>query len=245
MKHPSLCHLIRTVLLLSCVGVSFGQQDEWCPLLPVDTTLVWHSIPGVVPEHTMTYDPLVAEIIRATNLDSLVSYVRILSGEDSVIVGGTNVLIRNRRSQEGSDLAADYLKQKLESFSLEVHDQKYSTTGRNIYATQMGYLYPEKQYIICAHYDAVADYCADDNASGVAAVLETARILSQYDPAYTVVYALWDEEELGLVGSRYYASQAVSYRAQIEAVLDMDMLGWDGNSDHRADIHTRNTAKFK
>jgi len=56
---------------------------------------------------------------------------------------------------------------------------------------QEGYLYPEKQFIICAHYDAVDVYCADDNATGVAAVIEAARILSQYNFKYTLIYALW------------------------------------------------------
>ncbi|MEZ5021948.1 MAG: hypothetical protein R2728_01575 [Chitinophagales bacterium] len=37
--------------------------------------------------------------------------------------------------------------------------------GRNIYATQLGSVNPDSIYIICGHYDAVNNYCADDNAS--------------------------------------------------------------------------------
>ncbi len=40
---------------------------------------------------------------------------------------------------------------KLEGYELEVHDQIYDEKGRNIFGIQPGYLYPEKQYIICAH----------------------------------------------------------------------------------------------
>jgi len=55
----------------------------------VDLSQIWHSTPGVIPENDMAFDPIVADIINQTNLDSLVSYVRILSGEDSVWVGNT------------------------------------------------------------------------------------------------------------------------------------------------------------
>ena len=65
--------------------------------------------------------------------------------------------------------------------------------------------YIDDIYIICAHYDSVTTYCADDNASSVAAVIEAARILSGECFDFTIVYALWDQEEIGLVGSEYYA----------------------------------------
>jgi hypothetical protein len=168
--------------------------------------------------------------------------VRILSGEDSVWVGSSEVRIQHRISDLGNDLAADYIKQQLKTYNLTVSDQIYSASGRNIYAIQPGLIYPEKQYIICAHYDAVDNYCADDNASGVAAVLEAARILSQYYFKYTLVYALWDEEEIGFLGSQYFASQAHSNQADIMGVVNIDMIGWDGNEDGLFDIHTNNIA---
>ena len=193
--------------------------------------------------HSQTYDPLIEDLINQTNLDSLVSFVRILSGEDSVMIGGTKVVIHHRISNVNNDLAADYIKQKLEGYGLETYDQiYYSTYGRNIYAVQPGILYPDEQYIICAHYDAVDFYCADDNASGVAGVLEAARILSKYELDYTLIYALWDEEEIGLYGSGYYADQAFVNNDDILGVVNIDMAGWDSNDDGLMDIHTRNIA---
>ena len=234
----------RFTIILSIVTIYSSvlwSQDYPRLLEEVDLTQVQQSVPGIVPENTIVYDPVVADIINQTNLDSLVSYVRILSGEDSVWIGNNRVLIRNRGGT-GGNLAASYIKQKLSSYNLEVYEQNYSSTGKNVYAVQEGYLYPEKQYIICAHYDAVDVYCADDNASGVAAVIEAARILSRYDFKYTLIYALWDEEEIGLIGSDYYASQVSSNQDQIQGVINLDMLGWDGNNDGLADVHTRNTA---
>jgi hypothetical protein len=231
--------IVLCILVLSSVLVQ--SQDYPRLLEKVDLSAVWHSTSGVIPENTLSYDPIVADILNQTNLDSLISFVRILSGEEAVWIGNSEVLIRNRGGT-GGDLAADYLIQKFESYNLEVYNQVYSSTGRNVYAVQEGYLYPEKQFIICAHYDAVDVYCADDNATGVAAVIEAARILSKYNFKYTLIYALWDEEEAGLVGSNYYASQASSNQDDIQGVLNMDMLAWDGNDDDLLDIHTQNTA---
>lgn len=78
---------------------------------------------------------------------------------------------------------------------------------------------------------------ADDNASGTAAVLEAARILSGYVSDYTIIYALWDEEEQGLIGSEYYAQQAYNNGDSILGVVNLDMISWDSNSDNIAEIH--------
>ena len=187
-----------------------------------------------------SYDPFIEELMNQTNLDSLVSYVRILSGEDSVTINDSTVLITHRVSSQGNDLAAEYIKEKLEDYGLEIYDQQYSSQGRNIYAIQRGTLYPEEYYIYCAHYDAVTNFCADDNASGVAGVLEAARILSDYQFEYSIIYALWDEEEVGLFGSSFYAAQADSNDMDIKGVLNFEMSGWDSNDDGLMDIHTRN-----
>jgi len=225
-------------LLILYSSIILGQE-KYQRLPNVDISQIWHS--ASIPEHNMQHDPQIDNIINQTNLDSLISFVRILSGEDSVWIAGTRVRIQHRISND-NDLAADYIKQKLESYNLDVYDQIFRADGRNVYAIQPGYLYPEKQYIICAHYDAVDDYGADDNASGVAAVLEAARILSPYDFNYTLVYALWDEEEIGFFGSQYYAAQASLNQSDIIGVLNIDMIGWDSNADGLSDIHSSNIA---
>ena len=83
---------------------------------------------------------------------------------------------------------------------------------------------------------------ADDNASGTAAVIEAARIFTQYNSKYTIIYALWDEEEQGLVGSAYYAQQAALAGDSIMGVINMDMIAYDSDNDSVGEIHIRNYA---
>jgi hypothetical protein len=192
-------------------------------------------------------DPQVQNIINQVNLDSLSKFVKELSGEVPVIINNQTDTIKSRhKNYPGNNLAADYIEQKLESYGLTVLNQVYSTTGRNVYAEQPGTEYPDQRYIICAHYD---DYPygpiapgADDNASGIATVLEAARLLSNYSSKYTIVYALWDEEEQGLHGSQNYVYQALNTNEDIQGVINIDMIGWDSDNDMKLWVNTIDTA---
>ena len=188
--------------------------------------------------------PVVQEIINQTNLDSLVHFVSELSGEVPTIIGGSPYTIVSRNKNNASNnMAANYIKEKLASYGLVTYDQWWSGTGRNVYGVQLGTQYPNKEYIICAHYDDMPSGTtapgADDNASGTAAVLEAARIFTQYSSKYTIIYALWDEEEQGLVGSNYYAQQAALAGDSIMGVINMDMTAYDSDNDNVVEIHVR------
>jgi len=111
-------------------------------------------------------------------------------------------------------------------------------------------------YIICAHYDAIgsrsskADLSrvgevpgrwdwmthpapgADDNGSGVAVVVESARILAAAEPfPWSIRFITWSGEELGLWGSRHYAAQARARGDHILGVLNFDMVGFNDLRD--------------
>ena len=147
-----------------------------------------------------SYGQTVQDIINEVDLNRLTLIINEFSGEQSTVVGGNTVTILNRQ-QANNDIAADYLVEKFQELdNITITDQAFNTNGRNIIATQIGKTNPDDIYIICAHYDTVANYCADDNATGTAAVLEIARILSTQCLDNTIVYALWDEEEIGLRG---------------------------------------------
>lgn len=66
-----------------------------------------------------------------------------------------------------------------------------------------------------------------DDASGTAAVLELARVMSQHEFDKTIVFAAFSAEEVGLQGSRAYATKAKEQKMAIEAVLNNDIIGSD------------------
>ncbi|MEO8933089.1 MAG: M28 family peptidase, partial [Xanthomarina sp.] len=174
-----------------------------------------------------SFGQTIQNLIDKVDVGRLELTVSEFSGEQTTFVNGTEVTIINREHQN-NDLAAQYIKQRLQQFdNLSIEEQNFNTTGKNIIATQIGKTNPENIYLVCAHYDSVADYCADDNATGTAAVLEIARILSTQCLENTIVYAFWDEEEIGLRGSKFYANQARIDNLNILGVLNMDMVGYD------------------
>ncbi|WP_159022626.1 M28 family peptidase [Formosa sp. L2A11] len=188
-----------------------------------------------------SYSQTVTDIINAVNLDSLSLTVKEFSGEIATVVGGNTVTLLNRK-YDNNNLAAEYLYErfdKLENTTVVNQFMDGEDSRRNVIATQLGTTHPENVYIICAHYDAVADYCADDNASGVATILEIARLLSGQCKENTIIYALWDEEEIGLIGSKYYAELAETNGNAILGVYNIDMIGYDGDDDESFDIDVK------
>ncbi len=108
-------------------------------------------------------------------------------------------------------------------FTVELHDYG---SGINVVGVLAGQSTPDEQVLISAHYDHI-DGCAgaDDNASGVAGALEAARVLATASFDRTLVVACWDEEELGLIGSRAYAERALSRADDIRANFVLEMIG--------------------
>ncbi len=196
---------------------------------------------------SLSQSSIVQSIIDQTNIDSLIFFVEELSGEvETNISGAPYTILSRNKNQPGNDKAADYIEQKLEYYGLEVYNQSFGSVGRNVYGIQPGTQYPNQKYIICAHYDDMPSGTsapgADDNASGTAAVLEAARIISKFVSDYTIVYALWDEEEYGLIGSNYYAQLAQTSGDSILGVINLDMFAWDSDNDNIAEVHTKNVA---
>jgi len=112
--------------------------------------------------------------------------------------------------------------------------------GRNVIAMLEGSdpALKKEYVIVSAHYDHVGVVQgriyrgADDNASGVAGVLEVARAyaLGKVKPKRSVVFLLFDSEEEGLLGAFYYVSHPVLPLGQTVAVLNSDMIGRDENT---------------
>lgn len=98
----------------------------------------------------------------------------------------------------------------------------------------------DKFIVIGAHYDHLGIHDgyiwngADDNASGVSAVLNIAKamIASGIQPEYTILFACWDGEERGLLGSHYFVNHwANKGKSKIMAYLNFDMIGRNAGPD--------------
>ncbi len=104
----------------------------------------------------------------------------------------------------------------------------------DVVAIQKGASDPGRVVVMTAHIDSrVRDVMdaksdapgADDDGSGVAAVLETARVLSKYKFAATIVYSVDSGEEQGLFGGKVIAQYAADHHWDVEADLNDDIVG--------------------
>lgn len=119
--------------------------------------------------------------------------------------------IGNNRGPAGTahDPARDNIATLFASYGLTVAIEPFNHAGyecENVVATKTGTVHPDRVFILGAHYDSFNNPGADDDASGVALVLEAARILSAYDSEYTIRFVAFDMAEQGLGGSQAYAA---------------------------------------
>lgn len=102
--------------------------------------------------------------------------------------------------------------------------------GANLVGMVRGTRDPERVIVVSAHYDHVGTRNgeifngADDNASGTSAVLEMAAHFKAHPPAHTILFALWDAEEMGLVGARAFVAAPPIPIARIAANVNLDMV---------------------
>lgn len=123
--------------------------------------------------------------------------------------------------QKVQDLCADRFAQ----LGFQVERFKYAT-GVDVVGVLPGE--SDDRVFVSAHYDHIAG-CdgADDNASGVAGVLEVARVLSGHSWKRTLAVACWDEEERGLLGSQAYVAQKADHGVVASYVFEM--IGYESD----------------
>ena len=152
---------------------------------------------------------------------NLRDHVRVLSAE----IGE-----RDTDRYENLQAAGEYIERAFKRYSYSSESQAYLFDGkefRNIIATQPGRRFPGEVILVGAHYDTVTGSPgADDNASGVAGILELARLFSGYPADRTLKFVAFCNEENGLVGSRVYARRAREHGEKIVAMFSLEMIGY-------------------
>ncbi len=180
-----------------------------------------------------------------------VSAARIESDIRSLVGFGTrHTLSDTESSTRGIGVARRWIKSEFEKISaqcghcLEIVEVKDTVSGEkripnpvevvNIIAIQRGNITPNRMVIMSGDIDSrvsdVMDFTSDspganDNASGVAGVLESARVLSNYQFNGSIVYAALSGEEQGLFGGKILAKYAQDHDWRVHAVLNNDMIG--------------------
>ena len=196
-------------------------------------------------EHT--YPTISQEDLRIRSLMDEVSIDSLTSTIDEM----TSFHTRRYDSQMIYDVQ-DWLLVRMQRLGLDtvyLHDFKLhglgiTETADNVIGVQWGTVHPE-EFVVCgAHYDSynwdgydpdtIRSPGADDNATGVAGILETARLLSQCRFERSILYCGFCAEECGLKGSEAFAKDCAAQQKDIVAYFNLDMTGYLEPGD---DIH--------
>lgn len=217
--------LARLLLLTVCFVPQLGQSQ---------------SVPPAV-------DPRLYTIAQAASPQRLEADIRTLVG-----FGTRNTFSDTVSNIRGIGAARRWIKAELEKISaecggcLEVFYQSTllpaGASNRipkavaivNVVAIQRGKQHPNRYVMMCGDIDSRVSDAADaekenpganDNASGMAGVLEAARILTKYQFANSIVYTGLSGEEQGLWGGTHLAKLAKEQQWDLMAVLNNDMIG--------------------
>lgn len=195
--------------------------------------LITDPVSDVVP----TVDPAIARLLAEVSQQQLMAYVRQLEGfgtrnafsdtqSETFGIGATRRWIFN----EFVRVSNGRLKVEFQEFPLSYAG--FTADQSNVVATLPGK--GDGIVILMAHYDSrppdVTDGIsrsagANDNGSGVALLLETARVMSSRDWNQTIVFLATSAEEQGSFGARYFAENAFLDGKNIISVLNYDSVG--------------------
>lgn len=227
---------------------------------------------SVLGQAQPTLHQVISDMISEVSEDQIREHIQIL--EDA---GGTRSRLT---FTAGKDSAAVYIKKafdnmpgltsvELDTFYIPHALTPYNTKPQvNVVATIRGSLYPDEIYVIGAHYDSTADRDgtatwnsgenwlsieapgANDNGSGVAALLEIARVMS--DPNFpfrskrTIKLVAFGAEERGVVftgghyGSIHMAQTARRQNLTILGMISVDMIGFNDHFDFTSFVRVNN-----
>ncbi|AZQ63458.1 M20/M25/M40 family metallo-hydrolase [Flammeovirga pectinis] len=105
-------------------------------------------------------------------------------------------------------------------------------TSQNVISYIKGKTHPDKYLVFTAHYDHLGSIGkqiyfpgANDNASGIALLLEIAKYYKSNTPDYSIVFIAFGAEEAGLIGSRYYVEHPFFPLDKIDFLINLDLFG--------------------
>lgn len=198
-------------------------------------------------------DPQIEKMVKEVSADSLKSYINKL-----VSFGTRNTLSTQTDPERGIGAARSWVLSRFNEFARKsngrltafIDTTTYRKDGRrvnrdillgNVVGTLKGTdPADDRIFIISGHLDNmrtnVMDSTGDapganDDGSGTAAVIECARVMSEYSFPATVIFAAVSGEEQGLLGSTYMAEKAKKENWNVEAVLNNDIMGGNNRNE--------------
>lgn len=233
--------------------------EEPSPEPTDEPVIVPTEIPTEIPTPTPALIDPVEYFLSDTNEERYAKWIRDLSGENPVTIGGQERTITTRYSyamfpgQENA-MAPDYLLEQLaqwvpaEQITYEPYEYRDAVsvyTWYNIIVTFPGTVSPQEEILYTAHYDscvALTDVNplelapgANDNGTGVAALLEAIPTFAKTSFEKTVKVIFFSGEENFMQGSTAYV--AAHGGDNIIGVINMDMFGNDPEDERCFEIH--------
>jgi len=154
----------------------------------------------------------------------------------------------------GDDRAKDYLVGRFAALGLTAELDPFQVAGEtanNIIVKHPGVTTPEVVYMFSAHYDSTSSTPmteapgADDNATGVAAVLEAARLLTPHAFEHSIWFVLTAAEEQGSMGSKHMTTWMPGSGFEFRGVIAPDMIGyWPKGDADEMDILGDTASQF-
>ncbi|MCU0302766.1 MAG: M28 family peptidase [Thermoanaerobaculales bacterium] len=171
-------------------------------------------------------DPLVQEIVDLVDSPLAMAHWAAISQSPTWTT--------RHSSSQGCATAAAWVHGLFTDLGLDAEYQHHTSGyADNVIGTLAGVLDPDQVHIAIGHLDDLPSSGpapgADDNASGTAMVTAAAEVMSGYCFARTVKFLAVTGEEQGLYGSDHYADDAAARGEDIQAVLNADMIGWQGD----------------
>lgn len=218
-------------------------------------------------------NPVVKRMADSVSKNNLISHIKTLE-----FAGGHYSRVN---LTPGNDSGVFYIKRqfekipgltvKLDTFYISSASSPYNLRPiYNVVAELKGKKYPNQYYVLGAHHDCSASRMgstiwnaqwntikapgADDNATGIAAIIEIARIMADtsfnFNNDYTIKFVAFGAEESGIVysdhhyGSKYFANNAAVRGDSILGMVSIDMIGYNNNYNFNAIVADNNSITF-
>ena len=179
------------------------------------------------------------EDIRADSLEAYVTWLQKMGTRFALSEGHRNVA----KKIENRFISMGYSDTRIDSFVINktYRSISYQQWQYNVVATLKGSTASDSISVMGGHYDNILGTGdpfnivpgANDNASGVAAALEVARVMKKnsFSPKNTITFVAFGSEELGLYGSTAHAIDARTTLSRIKLMLNNDMIAYEPDNN--------------